>query len=73
MTQPTNAQVARAVDAASKAIRQAIENYSSWYSGMISDDLLREMVGKGVTATLPVFFPPAPPPQPTSNQKGSDE
>ena len=71
MIQPTKAQVSAALDAACKAARHAIEDYSSFYSGMVSDDALRKVVDGALSAALPVLFSPSPPPP--QNSKGPSQ
>jgi hypothetical protein len=62
-TTPTPA----AITAAETAVRQAIENYSDFDSGLVPDSLLDAMVIAGLNAAYAAQFPIVPPkPAPAS-------
>jgi hypothetical protein len=60
MIQPTPAQIS----AGMARVRKALDDYSSFDSGMVSDDLLRTVVTEAGTAMLNV-----PPPKPVAPPK----
>lgn len=67
MTTPTQAQIAAGVTAG----RRALDNYSSFDSGMVPDDALETFVTEILTAVLPLVHPtPAPHPAPQPTQGG---
>lgn len=61
---PTPAMIA----AGAKAGRQALDDYSTWQSSFVSDQLLNQTVAKVLTAACALIpheapVPPAPPPK----------